>query len=63
MRRVIDVPVVLKRQETTIQTKAKTLNVIRTSCFDRGVDALDAVQQQTPMNQKVQRKIKVAQVL
>ena len=61
--KLIDVPVVLKRQETTIQSKAKTLNVFRTSCFDRGVDVPDAVQQHTLMDQKVQRKIEVAQVL
>ena len=57
--KVICVPVVLKRQESTIQTKGKMSNVIRTSCFDRDVDVVVVVQHQTPMNQKVQRKIKV----
>ena len=48
---------------TTIQTKEKMLNVIRTSCFDQEVDVPVVAQQQTLVNQKVQRKIEVPQAL
>ena len=60
--KVIDVPFVLKLQETIIQKKEqKRSNVIRTWCFDLVVEELVVVQEQALVNQKVQKKIEVPQ--
>ena len=46
---MVGVPVVLRRQATTIQIEEKILNVTGTPCLDREVDVPVVMQQQTPM--------------